>query len=266
MDINNSQALYRANNNAKAQPKPTPKLGGSGNVYEDANANKVELDDFLQLMIQQLSNQDFMNPVDDTQYLTQMATFATMQQMEQLAYYSKSNFAMGLAGKDVTVAKLGIAGQIEKYTGSVDKIIYKDNEYKIFVQGKEFSLNQIMEIHSTSSANKEKPDIPPTNLLTIAIKDKTSNSVKIDWTTPDIPSQDSEKFKYSVYYSTDPIFNTVKDVKKGTLVGKADQKGINSMEIDNLEPNTTYYFNVVMEDANGIESVYSKGIATTLTK
>lgn len=268
MDVKNTQAFY---GNIKAGLKSTPmgaknNLGGvSSDIYNTQNENQVQLDDFLQLMIQQLSNQDFMNPVDDTQYLTQMATFATMQQMEQLAYYSKSNYAMSLAGKEVTVARLGTGGEIEKFTGPVDRIIFVDNEYKIFVKGEEFQLNQIMEVHG-SSTEKEKPDIPPTALYTIGIKGKTSDSVNISWETPDIPGQDSSKFKYSVYYSTDPIFNTVKDVKKGTLVGDADTQNINSIKVEGLDPNTTYYFNVVMEDENGVESVYSKGIATTLTK
>jgi len=256
-------------NNMKTAPKPTPKFGsGPGNVYEDADSNKVEIEDFLQLMIQQLSNQDFMNPVDDTQYLTQMATFATMQQMEQLAYYAKSNFAISLAGKDVTVAKLGVGGQVDKSTGPVEKIIYIDDEYKIYVNGQQYKLNQIMEIHGASQSNNdvEKPDIPVTNLFTIGIQHKTKDSVTIDWEIPEINGQDSNDFKYSVYYSKDRIFNTVKDVKKGTLVGTEDQKNIDSIKVEHLDPNTTYYFNVVMEDANGVESVYSKGIATTLPK
>ena len=35
---------------------------------------------FLTLLVAQLKNQDFMNPVDDTQYVTQLAQISTMQQ------------------------------------------------------------------------------------------------------------------------------------------------------------------------------------------
>ena len=50
---------------------------------------QVSIDDFLVLMVEQLKNQDFMNPVDDTQYVTQLAQFTTMQQMQELAYNAK---------------------------------------------------------------------------------------------------------------------------------------------------------------------------------
>ena len=36
-------------------------------VFEDENDMGVSVDDFLNLMVAQLRNQDFMNPVDDTQ-------------------------------------------------------------------------------------------------------------------------------------------------------------------------------------------------------
>ena len=51
-------------------------------VFTDEKSNGVSVDDFLNLMVAQLRNQDFMNPVDDTQYVTQLAQFATMQQMK----------------------------------------------------------------------------------------------------------------------------------------------------------------------------------------
>ena len=42
-------------------------------VFEEQKTG-VTADDFLSLMVAQLTNQDFMNPVDDTQYVTQLAS------------------------------------------------------------------------------------------------------------------------------------------------------------------------------------------------
>jgi len=67
---------------------PTDGTSGTTNwvvkCEEDDKAVKVE--DFLNLMVAQLQNQDFMNPVDDTQYVTQLAQFATMQPENQLRH------------------------------------------------------------------------------------------------------------------------------------------------------------------------------------
>ena len=48
-------------------------------VFVDKDDNGLNMDSFLKLMVTQLTNQDFMNPVDDTQFVTQMAQFSTLQ-------------------------------------------------------------------------------------------------------------------------------------------------------------------------------------------
>ena len=40
-----------------------------------------------------------MNPVDDTQYVTQLAQISTMQQMEEMAYNAKSSYVASLVGE-----------------------------------------------------------------------------------------------------------------------------------------------------------------------
>lgn len=86
-------------------------------VFTDDSDNGVSVDDFLNLMVAQLQNQDFMNPVDDTQYVTQLAQFATMQQMQELATYMKTNYVMSLVGKEVTAARFSVSGELQQETG-----------------------------------------------------------------------------------------------------------------------------------------------------
>lgn len=99
-------------------------VGGSQNTsglkvntpYEDESKRGVKVEDFLQLMVAQLKNQDFMNPVDDTQYITQLAQFATMQSMQELSHYSQTNFVMNLVGKTATAAAMSVGGQVNSET------------------------------------------------------------------------------------------------------------------------------------------------------
>lgn len=65
-------------------------------VFADPSEQDVTMDDFLNLMVAQLRNQDFMNPVDDTQYMAQLAQFTTLQQMQEMAYNSKTTFLTSL--------------------------------------------------------------------------------------------------------------------------------------------------------------------------
>lgn len=127
-------------------------------VFTDKKENGVSVDDFLNLMVAQLRNQDFMNPVDDTQYVTQLAQFATMQQMQEMASYMKTNYVMSLVGKNVTAAKMKISGELQKETGTVEKISLVNNEFLVYVNGERFSLEQIMEINSSTENKNDETD------------------------------------------------------------------------------------------------------------
>lgn len=115
-------------------------------VFEEKKTG-VTADDFLTLMVAQLTNQDFMNPVDDTQYVTQLAQFTTMQQMQEMANYTKTSYVMSLVGKSVTAAKITVSGELQKETGVIQSISLANNEFTIKVNDKKFTLEQIMEIH-----------------------------------------------------------------------------------------------------------------------
>ena len=124
--------------------------------FENKNKNEVSVDSFLQLMIAQLKNQDFNNPVDDTQYITQLAQFSTMQAMQELTQFSKTAYATSLVGKEVTAAKMSIGGQMETVTGIVTKVSLVDNEFGVFINDAMFSLNQIMEVKAVRTEEEAK--------------------------------------------------------------------------------------------------------------
>lgn len=124
-------------------------------VFTEQKDNAVSADDFLTLMVAQLKNQDFMNPVDDTQYVTQLAQFSTMQQMSDMANYMKTSYVMSLVGKNVTAAKMSVSGNLQKETGPVEQISLVNNEFTFKVNGKSFTLEQLMEINNSNTTSSE---------------------------------------------------------------------------------------------------------------
>ncbi|WP_343248417.1 flagellar hook capping FlgD N-terminal domain-containing protein [Diplocloster hominis] len=142
-------------------------------VFGDPKDQQVSMDDFLQLMVAQLKNQDFMNPVDDTQYLTQLAQFTTMQQMEEMAYNAKSSFITSLVGKNVVAAKITVSGQLDRTEGIVNRISLVDEQFLIYIGDKAFTLDQIMEIGTASSSGSNPDDKTEGS-------DKTENSDKTE--------------------------------------------------------------------------------------
>ena len=87
-----------------------------------------------------------MNPVDDTQFVTQMAQFSTLQAMSEMSSNMKNNYMLSLIGQEVTCAKFNVSGNLVKETGKVERVTLADDEFALYVNGEKFTLSQIMEL------------------------------------------------------------------------------------------------------------------------
>ncbi len=114
---------------------------GSSTAQAAANA-KVDYDAFLTLLTAQLKNQDPTNPTDSTQYLSQLASFSSVEQqiqtndkLAQLLQAGQIGQASGLIGKYVTVAGSADGGQVSSVTLTEDGLVANlTNGYSVLVQ------------------------------------------------------------------------------------------------------------------------------------
>lgn len=235
--------------------------------YENDKKNQsLDMQDFLQLMIAEMTNQDFMGSdggggsqsSSAANYVTQMAQMATMQQMEQLAYYSKTNYAMSLVGKQATVASLGIGGSVKKDVGIVDRVTLSDDEYLVYVNGKGYKLSEVMNVGVPGSEDSDElKKVGTSNLI---VTDKTDDSLRVRWNAPKVTRDEEKKLVYSVYYSKSNKMDTVEEIEEnGTLVDtteKAKDDDRHYMDITGLEPGETYYIAVVVKSPSGLKYNY----------
>ncbi len=117
------------------------------------NPNVLGKDDFLKILVTQLSYQDPTKPLEDKEFISQMAQFSSLEQMTNMSksFSSLSGMlvqsnALNLLGKNVeiTTGETVINGVVEEITG-------RDHP-QIKVNGKYYDFNQVDKITNKGAA------------------------------------------------------------------------------------------------------------------
>jgi len=106
--------------------------------------------DFLQLLVAQLSQQDPMDPVSDTDFAAQMAQFSALQESQTMQQNMAGIQAAGLLGGTVQVQP----GSGSPITGVVSSVQYSAGVPSITVNGQSYQLNQILSVSPTPASTQ----------------------------------------------------------------------------------------------------------------
>lgn len=121
--------------------------------------NGLDMTDFLQLLAAQFTNQDIMNPTDNTEYISELAQFASIQAMNTLTAYADSQYAASLVGKTVVVAGHDQAGNLVQETGVVGYVDFTSSQGStLVVNGHAYGLSNVMQVLSDSAAGGSGTD------------------------------------------------------------------------------------------------------------
>ncbi|MEQ8187005.1 MAG: flagellar hook capping FlgD N-terminal domain-containing protein [Candidatus Eremiobacterota bacterium] len=111
--------------------------------------NELGKDQFLELLIKQLQNQDPLSPTDNTEFIAQLAQFSSLEQMnnlnssfEKLMSFQMVNQAASFIDKTVVIKD----DSGNEVTGTVEKVVMQDGSPKIVVNGNKYDPDQIQEI------------------------------------------------------------------------------------------------------------------------
>ncbi len=110
-------------------------------------SNSLGKDDFLSLLITQLQNQDPTSPMEDREFIAQMAQFSTLEQMTnmsngfaQVTNLINSSQALGLIGRQVEIVQGSSA-----ITGKVTEVSTGDFP-QVRVDGRYYDLDAVARV------------------------------------------------------------------------------------------------------------------------
>lgn len=126
----------------------------------DINRNtKRELgkEDFLNLLVTQLKYQDPLNPVEDKEFIAQMAQFSALEQMYNLNSGISSIKAFSLIGTQVTAEIIDdTTGKLNVITGEVESVTISGSEISVVVNGRDIPIDKITNVEHSDKVSFEE--------------------------------------------------------------------------------------------------------------
>ncbi len=137
----------------------------------------MDKDMFFKILITQLQNQDPMNPMEDRDFIAQLATFSTLEKMTELNSTMQMALANDMVGKSVVAVtknkngdEVTVAGKIDSsfmkngqihFMMGTDYIFTSDKIQQVFDDGEQFNnlvVNTANLIGKTVKATIPNPD------------------------------------------------------------------------------------------------------------
>ncbi|HPD05579.1 MAG TPA: flagellar hook capping FlgD N-terminal domain-containing protein [Spirochaetota bacterium] len=138
---------------------------------------ELDKDSFLKLLVAELRHQDPTQPMNDREFISQMAQFSSLEQMsnmnqaiERLVLRSQSGEAFSLIGKEVEAVDF-VSQQLVR--GVASGVVYRQDGVKIIVGSTEVSLNDIHAVYMPKNNLTNENKKTQSNEIT----EKTNNAV-----------------------------------------------------------------------------------------
>ena len=145
------------------------------NKTDRKTSSKNDSSMFLNLMLQQLKNQDPTQPTDNTEWLSQLAQYSSLEQMTQMntgltncmnyisamyndmAMNAEITQTLSMVGKEVTITVPDEkdSSKTTEITGKVTEANFKDGTGKVKVNGEYYSISNITSIRESGKGTSD---------------------------------------------------------------------------------------------------------------
>ena len=120
----------------------------SNYVYSQTNSTRkvggeLGMDEFLKLLVTQLQNQDPLSPMEDKEFIAQMAQFNSLEQLKAMNQTFDFGSSVTLIGKTIKAYSPENNGYI---TGFVDRVAMYNGQSYLIVDDYMFTLADVVEV------------------------------------------------------------------------------------------------------------------------
>lgn len=123
-----------------------------GKIIESASSTQKETktsnssldkDAFLQLLVAQMKYQDPLEPTSNTEYISQLATFSELEEMQNLTSGMTLQRASSLVGQYVFMKVTDSSGNTTYPEGQVDYVVYENNKAYLSINETLYSIDDL---------------------------------------------------------------------------------------------------------------------------
>lgn len=118
------------------------------NTVEKTSNDNLRKNDFLKILAAQLQFQDPMEGGDNSEYISQLAQFSSLEQMENLnVSLNELKVNQNLLYGTFLIGKLvDITFEDKMVSGAIDKVKLVDSMLKVIIDGKEYDAKNIVSV------------------------------------------------------------------------------------------------------------------------
>jgi flagellar basal-body rod modification protein FlgD len=111
--------------------------------------NRAELgkNEFMNILVTQLRFQDPLRPMDDREFIAQMAQFTALEQMQNLNSEFAKSKAINMVGNFVTARIQGEGLEPELLRGLVESVIFDSGRTNVVINGQTVDADDIVSVH-----------------------------------------------------------------------------------------------------------------------
>lgn len=148
------QAYSTAGNSGTSGAAGTTGTAGASGTDRPARSTRNMLDQqaFLQILVSKLQNQDPMSPMEDQDFIAQMAQFSALEQMQVLNGNFSFAQAAGLVGKHVQATLPDPQGGIQVVNGLVTRALMRNGVPCLIVDGREVPYDSSLVVYAPGTA------------------------------------------------------------------------------------------------------------------